>query len=256
MCFDDDSHPPILPIAGAAVDGRRLELRAQDGNAFGAYLSKAQRPVGAGILIMPDVRGLHHYYEELALRFAEAGIDAIAIDYFGRTAGVGVRPDGFDYGPHVGELTWAGLHADAIAAAEQLRFGRRISALFSIGFCLGGRLAFALGTVPQLKLAGEIGFYGWPTGEHRNGSPSPAGHAGELGGAVLGIFGGADQGIPASAVAEFEGALVAADVEHHIVTYPNAPHSFFDRKQTEFAAESAAAWGEVLEFVTAHTPTQ
>ena len=121
MCFDHDSEPPIPRIAGAAVDGRQLELTAEDGNRFAAYLAEAEHPSGAGMLVLPDVRGLHHYYEELALRFAEAGIDAIAIDYFGRTAGTGARGEDFDYQPHVAQLTWAGLQADARAAAAALR---------------------------------------------------------------------------------------------------------------------------------------
>jgi carboxymethylenebutenolidase len=253
MCFDHDSEPPIAPIAGAAVDGRGLEVTASDGNRFSAYLAAAEQPTGAGMIVLPDVRGLHHYYEELALRFAENGIDAIAIDYFGRTAGIGDRGESFDYQPHVSQLTWDGMRADVLAAAEALRSERPVRSLFDIGFCMGGRLAFALGTVPELNLAGAVGFYGWPAGEHRSGSPSPTDHAAEIKSAVLGIFGGADHGIGPDAVSAFENALQAAGVDHRVITYPNAPHSFFDRKQAEFAEASTAAWGEVLEFVKAHT---
>ena len=68
---------------------------------------------------------------------------------------------------------------------------------------------------------------------------------------MLGLFGGADQGITADAVAAFDAALGAAGVDHRIVTYPGAPHSFFDRKAAEFAAESEAAWDETLGFIDA-----
>ena len=94
MCYDHDSRPPIPPIAGGALDARKVELDAADGNHFEAYLAKAAEPSGAGIVILPDVRGLHAFFEDLALRFAENGIDAIAIDYFGRTAGIGDRGPG------------------------------------------------------------------------------------------------------------------------------------------------------------------
>ena len=97
MCFDLDSRPPITPIAGGALDSRRLVLTADDGNRLTAFEARASAPDGAAILILPDVRGLHPYYEELALRFAEHGIDALAIDYFGRTAGTEPRPDTFEY---------------------------------------------------------------------------------------------------------------------------------------------------------------
>ena len=58
------------------------------------------------MLILPDVRGLHPFYEELALRFAEAGVEALAIDYFGRSAGLAPRDEEFDYMPHVDACGW------------------------------------------------------------------------------------------------------------------------------------------------------
>lgn len=66
---------------------------------------------------------------------------------------------------------------------------------------------------------------------------------------MLGLFGGADPSIPAEAVAEFDEALTAASVDHRFVSYPGAPHSFFDRKFTDFAEQNAAAWQAVLSFV-------
>jgi len=73
------------------------------------------------VLVLPDVRGLNGFYEELALRFGEAGVHALAIDYFGRTAGTDPRADDFDYMPHVERTTWAGMQADIQAASDHLR---------------------------------------------------------------------------------------------------------------------------------------
>jgi len=254
MCFDDDSRPPIPLIAGAAVDGRDLVLTASDGNRFAAYAADASSPSGAGIVILPDVRGLHPYYQELALRFAEARVDAVAIDWFGRTAGVSRRDDGFEYMPHVAQTTWAGIRTDAIAAGSELRGSRPVRALFTIGFCFGGRMSFDMATVPGLDPAGAIGMYGIPVGGGRNDAPAPVDVASQMRCPVLGIFGGADRAIPPEAVEAFDEALTAAGVEHRIVVYPDAPHSFFDRKQAEFADASTAAWGEILDFIKGHAP--
>src|SRR3984885_14779074 len=103
MCFDLDSAPPIPAIAGAAVEHRDLELEASDGNLLAAFAAFPDEAKPAGIVILPDVRGLYHFYEELALRFAERGYTAVAIDYFGRTAGVGKRDDEFPYMDHVAQ---------------------------------------------------------------------------------------------------------------------------------------------------------
>jgi len=66
---------------------------------------------------------------------------------------------------------------------------------------------------------------------------------------ILALQAGDDANISAEDNAAFEAALVAAGIEHELVTYPGAPHSFFDRKQEEFADASADAWSRVLEFV-------
>ena len=91
MCFDHDSRPPIAPIEGGSLDAKDLVLEAADGNRFMAYQARAAEPDGSAIVVLPDVRGLHAYYRDLALRFAEHGTEAVAIDYFGRTAGIGDR---------------------------------------------------------------------------------------------------------------------------------------------------------------------
>jgi carboxymethylenebutenolidase len=254
MCFDPDSRPPFPPIAGAAVDGRRVELTSADGTRFAAFQADASSPSGAGMIVLPDVRGLFPYYEELALRFAEADIDALAIDYFGRSAGAGPRGAGFEHMPHVERTSWAGLRADVATAAAHLRATRGVRALFSVGFCFGGRLSFLLGTRPEIGLDGVIGFYGWPVGGTRNDMPAPVDEASAFVAPVLGIFGGADPGIPVEDLDRFERSLAGAGVEHRIVSYAGAPHSFFDRKQEEFAEDSARAWHEMLAFVAAHAP--
>jgi carboxymethylenebutenolidase len=251
MCFDHDSRPPIAPIAGGALDSTPLTLVADDGNRFAAFSARAAEPTGAGIIVLPDVRGLHAYYEDLALRFAEHGIDAIAIDYYGRTAGASRREPGFDNGQHVTQLTVAGLTADVRAAAERIRAEDRVSALYTIGFCVGGRVAFNSATM-GLDLAGVIGFYGWPVGPHRSNVPAPVDVATRIAAPVLALFGGGDEAIPPDAVRTFEAALKVAGVESRVIVYPDAPHSFFDKKADEYSRTSESAWAEVLAFIDGH----
>jgi carboxymethylenebutenolidase len=254
MCFDLDSHPPIPPIAGAAVDGKRITLHAADGTDFAGFAAQPAQPGGAGMLILPDVRGLFTFYEELALRFAESGVAALAIDYFGRTAGPTRRPASFDHSPHIGQVTWKGLRDDIFAARRELGGWPGVRGVFSVGFCFGGRLSLLLASEEELAMAGVVGFYGWPVGDARGGVPAPIDHAAANGAPILALFGGADQGIPVDVVASYRAALAGAGAIHEVVTYPDAPHSFFDRKAAEFANDSADAWKRVLAFVHANTP--
>src|SRR5579871_2346268 len=115
MCFSYDAQPPNLPhhhggdgqlppgvsLSGGVASAQDITLTSQDGTQFAAYIAHPQQPNGAGIVILPDVRGLFQFYKDLAERFATAGVEAISIDYFGRTAGLTVRDEDFDFMSHV-----------------------------------------------------------------------------------------------------------------------------------------------------------
>jgi carboxymethylenebutenolidase len=159
VCFDLDSAPPIPVLRGAAVSHDALTLEAADGNRFAAFEATPDEPNGIGIAILPDVRGLYRFYEELALRFAERGYTALAFDYFGRTAGADKRGDDFEYMPHVEQTTDESVQADVRAAVEHLRPKTR--AIFTVGFCFGGRQSW-LAAAEGHGISGAVGFYGRP----------------------------------------------------------------------------------------------
>ncbi len=255
MCFDTDSRPPLPPIRGGALDAASVTLTSRDGTTVPAYAARAEKPSGSGIVIIPDVRGLHPYYEELTLRFAEAGVHAVAVDLFGRTAGSSRRGEGFEHEPHVMQLTAPGVMDDVASATAYLRTaeGGAPDRVYTTGFCLGGRISF-LQAAAGLGLHGVMGLYGWPAGPHRTGLPSPAEEAPRFACPVLAIYGGADARISAEVRDEFDRALDAASVEHRTVVCAGAPHSFFDRKAAEFADASAAAWSEMLRFMEVSVP--
>ena len=170
-----------------------------------------------------------------------AGWPAIAIDYFGRTAGLGPRDEDFEYRPHVQQTTPETVALDVEAALAALGADRAIT----VGFCFGGAQSFMSATMGHAGLAGVVGFYGSLT---RDGQRWALDRASESKIPVLGLFAGADQSITAEQVAAFDAAL---PVPHDIHTYEGAPHSFFDRRQEQYAAESEDAWERILGFIDA-----
>jgi carboxymethylenebutenolidase len=251
MCFEWDSAPPIPPISGGApVRSEDVVLEAADGTRLAAFAALPDDRARVGIVVLPDVRGLYRFYEELALRFAERGYAAVAFDYFGRSAGVGKRDDDFPYMDHVAQTTPEGIQQDVRAAVEYLRAGG-CDVVLTVGFCFGGRNSW-LAAAGGHGIAGAVGFYG-STGE-RNGAPGPIQRAAELEAPILALQAGGDANILPEHNAAFEEALTAAGVEHELVVYDGAPHSFFDRRFEEYAAQSADAWQRVLAFVERHTP--
>ncbi len=254
MCFPFDAVVPDIPearrvarpiMAGAAA-GELLRLTSADGTEFSAYLARADGP--AGVVVLPDVRGLFAFYEQLAERFADAGHPSIAIDYFGRTAGLGPRDDTFEYAPHVAQTTPETVAADVRAAVERLRAETGARAIVTVGFCFGGAQSLMQGAQDHPGLAGVVGFY---SSLVRQGQRWTLDRAPEIKVPVLGLFAGEDRNITQDQVEAFELALT---VESEIEVYPGAPHSFFDRRQEEFADASADAWERVLKFI--HTQSQ
>jgi carboxymethylenebutenolidase len=250
MCFPVDAQPPILAIAGAAIDSQDLTLKAADGTEFAAFAARAEKPNGAGMVVLPDVRGLFHFYEELALRFAEQGINAVAIDYFGRTAGVSKRNDPeFKFMEHVAQTQTDTIAADTAAAIAYLRSpeGGSYTSIFTVGFCFGGSNSWTQAAL-QTGLSGAIGFYGH-SGRKDAAGKSVIDRVPEMNCPILGLQAGADQMITADINAEFDKALTDAGVEHEIITYPDTPHSFFDRSYEQHAEASKDAWQRILAFV-------
>ena len=238
------------PIAGGA-GAELLELESADGTHFSAALAESPEGRG-GIVILPDVRGLYPFYSDLAERFAQAGYHAIALDYFGRTAGLGPRNEDFEFRSHVGELQVPQVQADLVAAAEALRDRTSVTAPATVGFCLGGFHSFIAGAdVPGLSAV--IGFYGLLVS--RFGVAGPIERASDMNYPLLGLFGGADQAIPVEQVEQFDAALDEARIPHEVYLYPDAPHSFFDRGHEEYADASEDSWRRMLAFLDEHTAT-
>lgn len=242
MCFGDDARPPLPPISGAASDHGDLTLESKDGTKFAAYFARAAKPTGAGMVVLPDVRGLHHFYKELAQRFAEAGIDSVATDYFARTTEHNDRGDDFEYMPHVQQTTPEGISADTAAAIEYLRSkdGGAVKSVFTVGFCFGGSNSW-IQSATNPTVSGCIGFYGRPV---RAESFVP-----KMKAPLLVLIAGADGATTPEQNKQFLEELDKAHVPHESEIFEGAPHSFFDRTQDQWKDASDRAWRHILDFV-------
>jgi len=261
VCFAYDALPPDLPrglvlaSADAVGEPELVTLTSEDSSTFLAAFAESPEPTGPAVVILPDVRGLYRFYLELAVRFATAGHHTVVIDYFGRTAGVELRGENFDYLPHIKQTTPETIQADVAAAMREVARRSGEHRFVTVGFCFGGAQSFLASRNQSLGLAGVVGFYGGLDGTRLGVYPSPVDHTDDMAGPLLGLFGGADPGIPPELVDRFDHGLRAAGIEHSIITYPGAPHSFFDRTYAEHAEACDDAWRRVLGFLRDLGPT-
>ncbi|MHB8187825.1 MAG: dienelactone hydrolase family protein [Dermatophilaceae bacterium] len=194
---------------------------------------------GASLVLLPDIRGMHPYYTDLSLSFALAGVDVVALDPYGRTAGTSPRGDGFEFMPHAKALEPAHVLADVHAAAARLR-ERSDDPVFTLGFCKFGAESWRLAAT-DFAAAGCIGFYGMPAGVVHD---IPAMTA-----PLLMLAAGADQATSLKDNEAFDRALTQADKVHEYVMYDGAPHSFFDRSFTDWTSACEDAWVRMLGFM-------
>jgi carboxymethylenebutenolidase len=241
MCHDHDSRPPAPPRSGEVAERGTLTLTSADGTEFSAAYAAPATPPRVGVVVLPDIRGLHPYYVALAERFAEAGLAAVAIDWFGRTAGVaetGTRGEDFDWQTHIPQTTPAGIDADITAGIEYLRSRTEPGLpVITVGFCFGGSHSWRQ-SGGTLDLAGSAGFYGKPSvvGEAAAAARKP----------VVMIIAGADAATPVEDQRALADTMRAAGADVDAVVYDGAPHSFFDRAFGEWADACQDAWQHVL----------
>jgi carboxymethylenebutenolidase len=244
MCFPDDARPPFPPVRGGAVDSDDIILTSADGTDFQAFYAHPDERSDLGVVILPDVRGLHDFYRELARRFAEAGLHAVAIDYFGRTAGIEPRPGDFSFREHVDQLDFDKVGEDVGAAVGWLRGlpGVTVTSVFTVGFCLGGAMSWRQSGAGH-GLAGSMGFYGRPDRAEAVVDTMEA--------PLLLLAAGQDH-TPVADVEAFAERVRSTGTEAEVHVYPDAVHSFFDRRFEEYREDCDDAWRRMLDFVARH----
>lgn len=202
------------------------------------------RPEGKGpfpaLIVIQEWWGLDSQTKSIADRFAKEGYLAFAPDlYHGEVAQLG---DGSTaaaltqkYGPNAPMELVSSFDALQIHPDCNGKIG-------SIGFCFGGRMSLILSTLRTVNAV--CTFYGGGMqnvfDQLRTNLKAP----------VLGLFGDADQSIPAGTIQEFDKLLDEVGVEHEVITYPNSGHAFFrDSDPSVYKPEASKdAWERVKKF--------
>lgn len=209
------------------------------------YLAK---PAGEGpwpgVIVIQEWWGLDAQTESIADRFAAQGYLAFAPDlYHGELAALGDN----DKAMSLVQKYAPGAPADLEKLYDALKSHPDCSGkVGSVGFCFGGRMALALGL--RRPVDAVCTFYGGQMQllfeQMRKNFHAP----------VLGLFGDADQSIPAGTVQEFDKLLAEAGVEHEVITYPNSGHAFFRDSDPSVYKPVASkdAWERVTKFLAKH----
>ena len=236
------------PVAGLAVaDGKissgdfRIPIYEARPSATGKY------PV---VLVIPEIFGMHEHIKDVTRRFAREGFLSVTFEPYAREGGVLHLPDiesvrkVADSVPDervMGDL-------DALMAYVKQHPAGQADRIGVTGFCRGGMytLLFAAHT-HEVKAA--VAWYGQLRPAKTPGvrTAGPLDIAAQIDAPILGLYGGADLGIPVADVKEMEAALKAAGKTSDFVLYPRAPHAFYADYRPSFRPEAAQdAWGRCI----------
>lgn len=206
-----------------------------------AYRAKpANRANPPVILVCQEVFGVHEHIKDMCRRFAKAGAEAIAPDYYFRGGDLTKLTDTAQILPIVNAKTDAELFADLDATVAWAKAdGGNTSRLGITGWCRGGRTTWMYSAHnPNLKAG--VAWYGPPEGPTSAAMPKqPIDIVKDVKCPVLGLYGAADAGISPASVKKMEDALDAAKKTVEFRVYPGAPHGFNADYRTSYNKDAA-----------------
>ena len=230
-----------------------------NGYAMPAYRSA---PTGAKnapvVLVVPEIFGLHEHIADVTRRLAHLGYVAIAPDLMARQGDASSYADiGQLMAQVVSKVPDAQVMADLDATvAWAARNGGNTERLAITGFCWGGRITW-LYAAHQPKVKAAAAWYGRLVGQSTALTPvHPVDVAGKLQAPVLGLYGGADTGIPLDSVEAMKTALAAgpaAAKASKFLVYPDTPHAFHADYRPSYRKEAAQdGWGRLTQWFLAN----
>ena len=212
-------------------------------------------PTGDGpfpmVLVVQEIFGLHDWIKAVCRRLAEAGYFAIAPDLYARQGDATKIADTNALirdivskvadAQVLGDLDSAVAYAKATGKADAARLG-------ITGFCWGGRIVWMYaGHNPSVKAA--VPCYGPVARAYHEGDRTALDVVPQIGGAVLGLYGGDDPGIPNDTTARIAEAMRVAGKTVEIVTYPETPHGFLaDYRPSYRKGPAEDAWKRMLDW--------
>jgi carboxymethylenebutenolidase len=204
------------------------------------------------VLVVQEIFGVHEHIKDVCRRLAKLGHFAVAPALFARQGDVSRMGDAQEIVTKVvAKVPDAQVMRDLDATVAWAgQSGRADTGRLGItGFCWGGRIVW-LYAAHSAALKAGVAWYGRLTSPTDPLHPrQPVDVAAELKAPVLGLYGGADTGIPLPDVERMRAALKAADKPSEIVVYPGAPHGFFADYRPSYRAEAASdGWRRMQEW--------
>ncbi len=233
-----------------------VKIPTSDGSMPAYRAMPSQGGPFATVLVVQEIFGVHEHIKDVCRRLAKLGYLAVAPELYARQGDVSKLSDINEIRTKVvSKVSDAQVMADLDATAGWAKdsgFGN-IRKLGITGFCWGGRIVW-LYAAHSTQLKAGVAWYGRLIGEHSKMQPQhPIDLVGSLKAPVLGLYGGADEGIPLETIEQMKQALKAARNPSEIFVYPDTPHGFHADYRPSYRKEQAQdGWKRLLAWFRQH----
>jgi carboxymethylenebutenolidase len=233
-----------------------VKIPVSDGEIPAYRAMPDQKGPFATVLVVQEIFGVHEHIKDMCRRFAKLGYLAIAPSLYARQGDPSTISDIQSLIKDiVSKVPDAQVMSDLDATVEWAKKTGRADTnrLAVTGFCWGGRITWMYSAHnPAVKAGGA--WYGSVAGKTDEFRPAqPVDVADKIKGAVLGLYGGQDQGIPQDTLEKMRAAIKAANGVSEIIVYPDAPHGFNADYRPSYRPEEAKdAFGKLLAWFKSH----
>jgi carboxymethylenebutenolidase len=232
-----------------------VQIPTKDGSIPAYRAMPAQGKSFPVILVVQEIFGVHEHIKDVTRRFAKAGYLAIAPELYHRQGDVSKLKDNKEiFAKVVNKVPDAQVMSDLDAAvAWAAKNSGNPDKLGITGFCWGGRITW-LYTAHNPKVDAGVAWYGRLVGDKTENTPlHPIDVVEKINAPVLGLYGGADAGIPNDTVERMNDALKKAGKKSMIHLYPDTPHAFHADYRPSYRKDQAAdGWKRALEWFRKH----
>ncbi len=247
------ANPVAAQVIRTPTDGLTVTDTKVESKGFQVPIYEA-RPAAAGrypvVLVIPEAFGMHEHIKDVTRRFAKEGFFAVTFEPYAREGGTLQLPNIQAVIKVINSVPDAQVMGDldAVVTYVKQQPAANPDRLGVTGFCRGGLYVFLFAAHnPEVKAA--VSWYGPIKPGNMPGirDVGPLDVAGKITAPVLGLYGGADQGIPVADVKEMEAALKASGKTAEFIVYPGAPHAFNADYRESYRADAAKdAWARCV----------
>lgn len=245
-----------ITTSAEGLEAGEVKIPVKDGEVPAYRAMPAKGGPFPVVLVVQEIFGVHEHIKDICRRFAKLGYLAVAPEMYARQGDVSKETDIQKIlATVVNKVPDAQVMSDLDAAVAWAKKSGKgdTNRLAVTGFCWGGRIVW-LYSAHNPALKAGVAWYGRLVGQADELHPKhPLELAAELKAPVLGLYGGADMGIPNDTVEQMQKALKAAKQPSEIILYPDTPHGFHaDYRPTYRAQQAADGWKRLLAWFKDH----